>query len=96
MLLKNLSTESGLVNGSRGTVIDFERSDGRSTHYPWLPIVKFQVLIGTDRSEHIVTLKDYSYSYGFSDSAPDILNYPKKKKPAEDSSPTGFMFCFCM
>jgi hypothetical protein len=61
MLLKNLSTESGLVNGSRGTVVGFERSYQRSSHYPWLPVVKFQVMIGNDKHDEIVTLNEESW-----------------------------------
>lgn len=53
MLLKNLSPAEGLVNGARGTVLGFEKANGRSAFYPYLPVVKFQVMIGKESREEV-------------------------------------------
>jgi ATP-dependent DNA helicase PIF1 len=50
MLLKNIDQEKGLVNGSRGVVIDFE-SD--------FPVVKFM-------NNEIITINHHEYSYEIS------------------------------
>ncbi len=47
MLLKNISTQQGLVNGARGTVVGFEESRGRSKLFEMLPVVKFDVVVGS-------------------------------------------------
>lgn len=56
MLLKNLDTENGLVNGTRGTVVDFERSSGRTDFCPMLPVVNFLVVVGSIHREERVVL----------------------------------------
>jgi ATP-dependent DNA helicase PIF1 len=56
MLLKNLSTETGLVNGARGTVIGFERANARTDFCLWLPVVLFSVIFGDSRHEERVTV----------------------------------------
>lgn len=57
MLVKNLSTGEGLINGARGTVLGFEPSNGRSGYFPRLPVVKFEVIVGSERREIIHVLK---------------------------------------
>ncbi len=61
MLLKNISTEQGLVNGARGTVIGFEKSSGRTTLYPVLPVVKFSTLVGGERQDTTLSLTPESW-----------------------------------
>jgi hypothetical protein len=55
MLLKNLNSEIGLVNGARGTIIGFERSN-KSVYYPYLPIVKFVTVVGGEKNEVTETI----------------------------------------
>eukprot|EP01039_Chlorochromonas_danica_P001244 gene1245-1356_t len=61
MLLKNLSPAEGLVNGARGTVLGFERANGRSAFYPYLPVVKFQVMIGKESREEVRVISHESW-----------------------------------
>jgi hypothetical protein len=54
MLLKNLDTARGLVNGARGTVIGFEAGKNRSAYFAVLPVVKFNVVLGSAPVEEVV------------------------------------------
>ncbi len=67
MLLKNLETEAGLVNGTRGTVIGFEKSNGKSNYFPMLPVVKFQIIIAGERTEETVTLNEHTWDVKLGD-----------------------------
>lgn len=55
MLTKNLSTADGLVNGARGIIIGFEKSGGKS-FFSQLPIVKFSIILGSEKKEELITL----------------------------------------
>ena len=64
MLLKNLDTSHGLVNGARGVVIGFEKSEKRSNLYSYLPLVRFEVKIA-DRVDIISqTLTEEKWEIG--------------------------------
>lgn len=58
MLLKNISTSVGLVNGTRGVVVGFDKSNGRSSRFPYIPIVKFYVSVGSKKGEEVVHITE--------------------------------------
>ncbi len=67
MLLKNLSTENGLVNGSKGVVVGFRRANeedyenymGNSAvmRKEYLPIIRFQINIAGKYREETRVIK---------------------------------------
>jgi ATP-dependent DNA helicase PIF1 len=66
MLLKNLDVSSGLVNGTRGEVVHFERSEKRSNLYAEVPVVRFEVSVGDQRSYETRTIIEESWEIGSS------------------------------
>jgi hypothetical protein len=42
VLLKNLSPDTGLVNGSRGVVIDFKSTEGEEGDMITCPVIRFE------------------------------------------------------
>jgi ribosomal protein S12 len=67
MLLKNLDSDIGLINGARGTVIGFEKVVDRSSRYPMLPVVKFHIVMGGEESYETKTLKEESWEVKMGD-----------------------------
>ena len=61
MLLKNLSTARGLVNGARGTVVGFEKSANRTANTAFIPVVRFQVYLGSTASEETISVDQESW-----------------------------------
>lgn len=60
MLLKNLSPSSGLVNGSRGIVVGFQKATG--SPFSVFPIVKFQTFVGHKKLDIEYEVKDATWS----------------------------------
>jgi hypothetical protein len=67
MLLKNLDSDIGLVNGARGTVIGFEKAGLIATRYSVLPVVKFHIVMGGEESYETRTLKEESWEVKMGD-----------------------------
>lgn len=66
MLLKNLDVAGGLVNGTRGEVVHFERSEKRSNLFAEVPVVRFEVMVGDKRSYDTRTIIEESWEIGAS------------------------------
>jgi ATP-dependent DNA helicase PIF1 len=54
MLLKNLSTATGLVNGARGVVVAFETCD--DPHFSRVPVVKFRTIVDGKDGEQTIRI----------------------------------------
>ena len=59
MLLKNLDTASGLVNGTRGRIIGFVEHE--NSMYPVVPEVEFYCTVGDVRSVQTVKVKEETW-----------------------------------
>ncbi len=60
MLLKNISTTRGLVNGARGVVIGFEKPEVPSK-YPLVPRVRFSTEVGGQEHSEIYVVTEDSW-----------------------------------
>eukprot|EP01034_Spumella_vulgaris_P032213 gene32213-39778_t len=62
MLLKNISTAKGLVNGARGTVIAIDERRDISSYFPYLPTVRFETILGgSERGEETMVISHESW-----------------------------------
>jgi hypothetical protein len=59
MLLKNISTESGLVNGARGIVSRFVQKEGKS-----FPVVVFEIHMGEDTFTEKSVIEESCFEVG--------------------------------
>lgn len=68
MLLKNVDTAVGLVNGARGVVVSFSSTRGASAGFKKnrLPVVEFEVNMGGSKEKilHLVTEDDSDVKSG--------------------------------
>lgn len=65
MLLKNLDTPNGLVNGARGVIVEFCKPPyGTKSIFPRLPKVRFEVIIGDAKSSEIRLLTEEVFDVG--------------------------------
>lgn len=58
MLLRNLDTAVGLVNGARGIVLEFVKGDGISTAFKRLPVVRFLTVVGDKKTAVDIIVKE--------------------------------------
>jgi ATP-dependent DNA helicase PIF1 len=56
MLLKNISTAKGLVNGACGTVVAIDERRDVSSYFPHLPTVRFITQVGSERMEETILI----------------------------------------
>jgi hypothetical protein len=65
MLLKNLDTAKGLVNGARGVVVEFRKpAQGVKSIFPKLPVVRFEVVMGDTKSEEVRLMTEEMFDIG--------------------------------
>lgn len=65
MLLKNLDTASGLVNGARGVVTEFCKAPhGTKSIFPKLPKVRFETIVGEVKTTETRLLTEEIFDVG--------------------------------